>query len=136
MFCLTNLGFVQCFSLASCKLFPRLCFVLFSRCLLCVLCLTNFVFVHCFSLTSCNFVAGLFYFLRQILLRVLCFSSNCLCSISKFPRLRLNVYVPLFFPLYYLVKCFVMRAFPRELRFLFPAPLICTLYLLFVILFW
>ena len=133
MFCLTNLGFVQCFSLASCRLFARLCFVLFSRFLLCVLSLTNFGFVQCFSLTSCNLLAGLFYFIRQILLRVLCLSNNCLCSISKFPRLWLNVYAPLFCPLYYLVKCFVMRALPRELQFLFLAPLICTLYLLVVI---
>ena len=136
----------MCFALQTsglCSAFPSLPVNFFHVCVL----FYSDVYYACFaSQTSCLCIAflllpaifwqGLFCFLRQISLCVLCLSSNCLCSISKFPRLRLNVYVPLFFPLYYLVKRFVMRAFPRELRFLFPAPLICTLYLLFVILFW
>ena len=53
VFCLINIGFLQCYSLGSWKCFARLCFGLFfSKLLLCVLCLTNIGFVQCFSLGS------------------------------------------------------------------------------------
>ena len=72
--------------------------VYFAVNLLCVLCLANIGFVQCFSLASCNFLASLFCFIQEILLCVLCLSNNCLCSISKFPRLRFSVRTLIFSP--------------------------------------
>ena len=137
--CLTNIGFVQCYSLGSWKFFARLCFGLFfSIFLLCVLCLANNGFVQCFSLASCIFLASLFCFnpgpanfvisalpLKQLFVQYFLIpSAPVKCSYAYF------------FPSYYLVKCFVMCALPHDPRFLLPAPLICALFLLFVILFW
>ena len=54
VFCLTNTGFVQCYSLGSHKVCRTLVlyFALFSNFLFCVLCLTNFEFVQYFSFGS------------------------------------------------------------------------------------
>ena len=53
VFCLTNTGFVQCYSLGSLKVCCTLKLVLycalFSNFLFCVLCLTNIGFGQCFS---------------------------------------------------------------------------------------
>ena len=54
VFCLTNTGFAQCYSLGSCTVCCTLVFnfALFSNFCFCVLCLTNIGFVQCFSFGS------------------------------------------------------------------------------------
>ena len=85
--CLTNIGFVQCFSLASLlkSLYAYVC-----RALLCVLCLTNIGFVKCLSLGP---LLSLYVYLCHVMLCVLhltnisfvqCFSPSSLLSLHAY----------------------------------------------------
>ena len=78
MLCLTNTGFVRCYSLGSHKVCCALVFnfALFSNFLFCVLCLTNTGFVQCFPFGSRSL-------LDAFVVSNLCFA----CFISQTPGL-------------------------------------------------
>ena len=88
--CLTNIGFVQCFSFGSLKVSYTLLF--------CVFCLTNTRFVQCYSLGSRQVCCMLvFIFLYSVIFCFACFASPTSGLCSAFPFGSPQVYTLLVF---------------------------------------
>ena len=89
MLCLTNIGFVQCYSLCYCKVSYTLLFrFILVRNLFCVFCLTNTGFVQCYSLGSRQVCCMLVFIilLYSVIFCFACFASSTsgLCSAFLF----------------------------------------------------
>ena len=115
VFCLTNTGFVQCYSLGSLKVFCTLKLVLycalFSNFLFCVLCLTNIGFGQCFSFGSRKEDA--FVTLRTLFC-VYCLKNRGVCAVLL-PRLPSSFFACL--SLFCIIQqFFALRVLPHQHR--------------------
>ena len=115
VFCLTNTGFVQCYSLGSLKVCCTLKLVLycalFSNFLFCVLCLTNIGFGQCFSFGSRKEDA--FVTLRTLFCVYCLKKQGGLCSAT--PSAPVKFFCMLEFILHYsAIFCFACFASPTS----------------------
>ena len=125
--CLTNIGFVSCFSFCSSKAGQLHAFVYaLVRTLFCVFCLTNTGFVQCYSLGSRQVCCMLvFILLYSVIFCFACFASSTSDLCSAFPFGSPQVYTLLvFFVLFSLLLLCVLCPTSSSLCSDFsPAPL-------------
>ena len=138
MLCLTNIGFVRCYSLGSgVKLVARLCLILlYSVIFVCDLCLTNIGFVSCFSFGSrkAGQLHAFVYALVRTLFCVFCLTNTGFVQCYSL-GFRQVCCMLVFILLYSVIFCFTCFASPTSglcSAFPFGSPQVYTLLVFFV----
>ena len=139
MLCLTNIGFVQCFSFGSRKVMISYTLLLrFSHKLFCVLCLTNTGFVQCYSLGSRQVCCMLvFILLYSVIFCFACFASSTsgLCSAFLFGSPQVYTLLVFFVLFSLLLLCLLCSTSSGLCSDFSPAPLEFACFIFWFILF-
>ena len=107
VFCLTNIQFVQCYSLASRQVCCMLVFILLYSVIFCFACLL-------FPSAHVKFTPFWFSLLYSVCFCYECFAQQSPVCAVIFPRLPSNLHA-LFFALYYLVLSLCSSFFPSQI---------------------